>query len=133
MDLNLNSINNYIDVNEANSTNIGIIPDSTLDVGSFDSEAIRYWNESLQELYEKYKKLVSKDNVADGQFDINMSIRDGGDSGYRFSEGEPYVIPDKNADNKTYEEVRGDDKVDAVLQNQDNLQFTREKPSEKKS
>ena len=56
MDLNLNSINNYIDVNEANSTNIGIVPDSTLDVGSFDSEAIRYWNESLQQLYEKYKK-----------------------------------------------------------------------------
>ena len=56
MDLNLNSINNYIDVNEANSTNIGIVPDSTLDVGSFDSEAIRYWNESLQQLYEKYKE-----------------------------------------------------------------------------
>lgn len=133
MDLNLNSINNYIDVNEANSTNIGIVPDSTLDVGSFDSEAIRYWNESLQELYKKYKELVSKDNVADGHFGINMTIRDGGDSGYHFSEGEPYVIPDKNADNKTYEEVRGDDKIDAVLQNQDNLQFTREKPSEKKS
>ena len=125
MDLNLNSINNYIDVNEANSTNIGIVPDSTLDVGSFDSEAIRYWNESLQELYKKYKELVSKDDIVDGKFGINMSIRDGGDSGYQFSEGEPYVIPDKNADNKTYEEVRGDDKIDAVLQNQDNLQFTR--------
>lgn len=133
MDLNLNSINNYIDVNEANSTNIGIVPDSTLDVGSFDSEAIRYWNESLQQLYEKYKELVSKDDIVDGKFGINMTIRDGGDSGYHFSEGEPYVIPDKNADNKTYEEVRGDDKIDAVLQNQDNLQFTREKPSEKKS
>ena len=77
MDLNLNSINNYIDVNEANSTNIGTVPDSTLDVGSFDSEAIRYWNDSLQQLYEKYKELVSKDNVVDGHFGINMTIRDG--------------------------------------------------------
>lgn len=84
MDLNLNSINNYIDVNEANSTNIGIVPDSTLDVGSFDSEAIRYWNESLQELYKKYKELVSKDDIVDGKFGINMTIRDGGDSGYHF-------------------------------------------------
>lgn len=133
MDLNLGNINNYIDINEANSTSIGTIPDSTLDVGSFDSESIRYWNESLQQLYERYKELVSKDNVEEGKFGIDMSIRDGGDSGYHFLEGEPYVVPDKNADNKTYEEIRGDDKIDKVLQNQDNLQFTREKPSEKKS
>lgn len=132
LDFNLNNINNYIDKDEANSTTINLSPDSSLDVSSFDNEAVRYWNESLQALYEKYKELISNDINDGGADSIKFSLKQGADAGYHFKEGEPYVIPDENADGQTYEEVRGNDKIEDVLQNENNLQFTREKEKQKK-
>lgn len=132
IDLNLGSINHYIDRDDADEVeNIKIAPDSTLNVESFDNEESRYWNESLQKLYEEYKELVSKMDINDNGEYNSLSIKQGGDAGYHFNEGAPYVIPDKNIDNESYEDVRGNDKIESVLENSEELQFTRKKNNEK--
>lgn len=51
------------------------------------------------------------------------------DAGNKFS-GEPYVKPDTNDNNNTYEDVRGDDLSTSAAKNSNNLQYTRDQTGE---
>ena len=87
------------------------------DVGS-------YWNESVKELIKNWQEYVNS-NQSDKHYNPS-TIAEGilnGDAGYSFS-SEPYVEPDKNIDTETYENVRGDDKIESVLKNKKQMQYT---------
>lgn len=78
-----------------------------------------YWNQSVKNLWENWKNL---DN--DSEDDSNKIKRvKNADAGWRFT-GEPYVNPDLNIDNEAYEKVRGDDKIESVLKNSKQMQYT---------
>lgn len=83
-----------------------------------DSET-NYWNQSVKNLWENWKDL---DNDNDDDSNKIKRVRTA-DAGWRFT-GEPYVNPDLNIDNETYEKVRGDDKIESVLKNSKQMQYT---------
>lgn len=103
--------------------------DITTDSGLEDDSKKYFWNESLS------RALAIFLGYFDPDFDSeNVSgpisaddIRDA-DAGNSFN-GAPWVKPEKNIDNEKYQEVRGADRIKSVLNNEDQLQFTRRKSS----
>lgn len=86
-----------------------------------------FWNESLSKLIAIYVssfdtnsgQVVLKDGVA-----IPLNNLKNADAGYSFVKD--WVNPTFNIDEKSYEEVRGADAIKSVLQNSNQLQYTRE-------
>ena len=89
---------------------------------SFDTwfDTSNYWNESVKNLWDSWIKHIPSDPNAKPRDikDIKNS-----DAGFDFSK-EPYVKPDLNIDSQTYENVRGDDKIESVLKNKKQMQYT---------
>lgn len=89
---------------------------------SFDTwfDTTSYWNESVRSLWDSWIKHIPSDPNAKPRDikDIKNS-----DAGFDFSK-EPYVKPDLNIDSQTYENVRGDDKIESVLKNKKQMQYT---------
>ena len=89
---------------------------------SFDTwfDTTSYWNESVKNLWNDWIKHIPSDPNAKPRDikDIKNS-----DAGFDFSK-EPYVKPDLNIDSQTYENVRGDDKIESVLKNKKQMQYT---------
>ena len=85
-----------------------------------------YWNESIVALYNYFKDSISKDDYEENKDDDwNKRIKSIKDANAGFSFlNDPYVKPDLNIDNDSYEDVRGDDKIESVLQNSKNMQYT---------
>ena len=77
----------------------------------FDTSS--YWNKSVRDLWNSWIDRIPSD-PDDKQRDIG-DIKNS-DAGFDFSK-EPYVKPDLNIDSQTYENVRGDDKIESVLKN----------------
>ena len=85
-----------------------------------------YWNESISALYKYFKDSISKDDYEENkEDDWNKRIKliKDANAGFSFL-NDPYVKPDLNIDNDSYEDVRGDDKIESVLQNSKNMQYT---------
>lgn len=72
-----------------------------------------YWNESVKNLWNSWIDRIPSD-PDDKKRDIGNIVNS--DAGFDFSR-EPYVKPDLNIDSQTYENVRGDDKIESVLKN----------------
>lgn len=110
---------------ELNST-IGLDPDIdspssfSFDAWFNDTEQHHYWNKSVRNLWNSWMERIPSD-PDDKQRDIGDTINS--DAGFDFSK-EPYVKPDLNIDNQTYESVRGDDKIESVLKNKKQMQYT---------
>lgn len=84
----------------------------------FDTSS--YWNKSVRDLWNSWIDRIPSD-PDDKQRDIG-DIKNS-DAGFDFSK-EPYVKPDLNIDSQTYENVRGDDKIESVLKNKKQMQYT---------
>lgn len=81
----------------------------------------RYWNESVLEAAKQfYNDFLDPDKRAV----IDEYLADAGNS---FAQNTEYVKEWLNANNQSYSEVRGLDKIESVLTSKENLQFTREK------
>lgn len=93
---------------------INLNPDIDSSV-AFESwyDTSNYWNESVKNLWNSWIDRVPSD-PEDKKRDIGDVINS--DAGFDFSK-EPYVKPDLNIDSQTYENVRGDDKIESVLKN----------------
>ena len=110
---------------KADDEYVGLLPDMDskyefekwFNVGS-------YWNKSVRELIDNWQKYIDL-NQRDDKYDASAAAKGilNGDAGYSFS-SEPYVEPDKNIDTETYENVRGDDKIESVLKNKKQMQYT---------
>ena len=110
---------------KADDEYVGLLPDMDIshnfedwfDVGS-------YWNESVKELIKNWQEYVNS-NQSDKHYNSSTIAKGilNGDAGHSFS-SEPYVEPDKNIDTETYENVRGDDKIESVLKNKKQMQYT---------
>ena len=77
---------------------------------------------------EKYLSNFFKDSISKDDYEENKEddwnkriklIKDA-NAGFSFL-NDPYVKPDLNIDNDSYEDVRGDDKIESVLQNSKNM------------
>lgn len=100
---------------------INLNPDIDSSV-AFESwyDTSNYWNESVKNLWNSWIDRVPSD-PEDKKRDIGDVINS--DAGFDFSK-EPYVKPDLNIDSQTYENVRGDDKIESVLKNKKQMQYT---------
>lgn len=94
------------------------------------------WNESMNEIRLKFidffKDYVGQDYPDPEQYSLRtqlIEILKNSDAAFDF-EGEPWATPLLNKDGKTYSEVRGSDKIEAVLDSNSNLQFTCEQDDE---
>ena len=121
----LKKITTCVSKNYATNTDyVKLIPDIDSSA-SFDTwfNAASYWNESVKKLFEtwgEFNKDSSKTSFT--QKEIIDGVKNA-DAGFSFS-SEPYVNPDLNADKQKYEEVRGDDKIESVLKNKKQMQYT---------
>ena len=91
-----------------------------------DTSIQGYWNESIVALYNYFKDSISKDDYEENkEDDWNKRIKliKDANAGFSFL-NDPYVKPDLNIDNDSYKDVRGDDKIESVLQNSKNMQYT---------
>ena len=86
-----------------------------------------HWNESLNYLFSIYRKFMLDQGEIDS---TNITVADivSADAGNSFS-GNNWVRPWFNIDKKTYAEVRGNDKIKRVLDDEKFLQFTRKMES----
>ena len=86
-----------------------------------------HWNESLNYLFGIYRKFILDQGEIDS---THITVADivSADAGNSFS-GNNWVRPWFNIDEKTYAEVRGNDKIKRVLDDEKFLQFTREMES----
>lgn len=89
-------------------------------MNAYYSDARGYWNSSVKGLYDKYNSL-DNDRRKIGEIAVE-DIKDA-DAGYDFS-GEPWVRPEKNLEGKTYSQERDRDKLEEVLNDNKQLQFT---------
>ena len=83
-----------------------------------------HWNESLNYLFGIYRKFILDQGEIDS---THITVADivSADAGNSFS-GNNWVRPWFNIDEKIYAEVRGNDKIRRVLDDESFLQFTRE-------
>lgn len=91
------------------------------------------WNESIKAAINYFvDHFLSEDAIIPVDPDTGLGGAAGGfaikdikqaDAGLSF-EGTPWVKPNYNIDNETYDEVRGNDKIEPVLNNFKQLQFT---------
>lgn len=83
-----------------------------------------YWNKSVKDLVNDWQKYIDS-NQSDKHYDSSAIAKGilNGDAGYSFS-SEPYVEPDQNIDTEIYENVRGDDRIESVLKNKKQMQYT---------
>lgn len=96
--------------------------------------SIPIWNESVARALEQFFNTFGEDGKIylrkpsnEYPEGVYIYIKDimRANAGRSFS-GTPWVSPNINSDNKTYDETRGNDKILSVLNNNSNLQFTRE-------
>lgn len=80
-----------------------------IDIDKTSKDIVSYWNESVQALIDKHKNAI-------------IGLSEGQDAGYSFIDS-PYVNPNINKDNETYDSVRTDEIID-VLKNKENLDYT---------
>ena len=121
----LSKLKNSLGISELDGT-INLEPDiDSSSSFSFDTwfngtEEHHYWNESVKNLWDSWIENIPSDPNAKPRDikDIKNS-----DAGFDFSK-EPYVKPDLNIDSQTYENVRGDDKIESVLKNKKQMQYT---------
>lgn len=81
-----------------------------------------HWNESYQKLIQYFQDMYDADKeVAD-----NIKIGDilSADAGFKFNSTGPWVKPNMNVDSRSYNGVRGDDKIVRILSNKTKMQFT---------
>lgn len=97
--------------------------------GSINDSTPYYWNESLDALIKQYKNdggggdgAYIKWDAEDPTNVISIAHIRQADAGYSFVVD--FVLPTTNIDKQTYTEVRGDDAINSVLTNADQLQFT---------
>lgn len=128
-------LNNYIDLD--NNTNRSV-PWSTI-WNDIKQKAINdqnpTWNESLQNIIKGFVDAFDENGriyikgSADEPDSVYISINDimHANAGHKFSgdsDTNDWVLPNINADGKTYGEVRQKDKIISVLNNEEELQFT---------
>lgn len=106
---------------------VGLFPDmdsETNEHHNFEWFTNEYWNKSVKDLVNDWQKYIDS-NQSDKHYDSSAIAKGilNGDAGYSFS-SEPYVEPDQNIDTETYENVRGDDKIESVLKNKKQMQYT---------
>ena len=95
-------------------------------INAYYSDARGYWNSSVKGLYDKYNSL-DNDGRKIGEIAVE-DIKDA-DAGYDFS-GAPWVRPEKNLEGKTYSQERDRDKLEEVLNDNKQLQFTASETAE---
>lgn len=95
-------------------------------MNAYYSDARGYWNSSVKGLYDKYNKL-DDDGRKIGEITVE-DIKDA-DAGYDFA-GAPWVRPEKNLEGKTYSQERDSDKLEEVLNDSKQLQFTASETAE---
>lgn len=94
--------------------------------GIDDLPASEVWNESVQAALEQYFQTFGDNatiTLKDG-VEIKLSDIKNANAGYSFLQS-PWVMPNLNIDNETYDEVRNGDEIKSVLKNSSELQFTR--------
>lgn len=108
----------------------------TTDLSTYlkDKGYTSYWNESIKELCKTFYNMLpeetefnkhwGKESFQDLIDELNHA-----DAGFSFTSA-AYVKPDENYDNETYENVRGEDAIESVLQNKKNLDFTNDQDKE---
>ncbi|MGN1363402.1 MAG: hypothetical protein ACI4VU_06845 [Methanobrevibacter sp.] len=74
-----------------------------------------YWNSSVQDFYNALKGIIPAD--------WDNTDTEGHDAGYSFTKN-PYVNPNVNKKEENYNDVRGNDKIVAVLKNKEHLDYT---------
>jgi len=84
-----------------------------------------FWNESVSSLL-SYVLLNFDNSIGDREIVSNIKVSDikNANAGNSFN-GENWVQPWKNIDGNTYSDVRSTDKIESVLNNSTDLQFTR--------
>lgn len=99
------------------------------DSGMANNSKEYFWNESLSRALAIFLNYFDADFNGENVFG-NMSADDikNANAGLSFS-GSPWVKPNINADSQTYDTVRGSDKIQSVLNNSQQLQFTRSRNS----
>lgn len=75
-----------------------------------------YWNESVNKFKTDFEKILPKVNW-------DKTNNKGHDAGYQFNES-PYVNPNVNEINENYDDVRDTDALQAVLKNDEHLDYT---------
>lgn len=106
---------------------VGLFPDMDSETNkhhNFEWFTNEYWNKSVKDLINDWQKYIDS-NQSDKHYDSSAIAKGilNGDAGYSFS-SEPYVEPDQNIDTETYENVRGDDRIESVLKNKKQMQYT---------
>lgn len=106
---------------------VGLFPDmdsETNEHHNFEWFTNEYWNKSVKDLVNDWQKYIDS-NQSDKHYDSSAIAKGilNGDAGHSFS-SEPYVEPDQNIDTETYENVRGDDRIESVLKNKKQMQYT---------
>lgn len=123
-------LNNNIDIDKAQ--NWDVVWEGIKEQIKHDGAPL--WNESVTVALKQFFNTFGEDGKIylrkpDSNFPngVYISIKDimRANAGDSFS-GTPWVAPNKNTDDKTYDEVRGIDKITSVLNDDSNLQFTRE-------
>ena len=114
-DMNVTSIIEYI------NDNADLI-DSFLDSCLVELSPQEHWNPSFAQLLALYRKYFVNQEEIDS---TNITVRDivNANAGNSFEEN-PWVIPNINVDNKQYPEVRKNDKIERILNDDKFLQFT---------
>ena len=99
------------------------------DSGMANNSKDYFWNESLSRALAIFLNYFDADFNGGNVFG-NMSADDikNANAGLSFS-GSPWVKPNTNVDSQTYDTVRGSDKIQSVLNNSNQLQFTRSQNS----
>lgn len=103
--------------------------DITSDSGMANNSKDYFWNESLSRALAIFLNYFDADFNGGNVFG-NLSADDikNANAGLSFS-GSPWVKPNINVDSQTYDAVRGSDKIQQVLNNSYQLQFTRNQNS----
>lgn len=130
-----NFIENYLTENTEELSINGKIkqeePFSFSDVNNIEMNANKisnYWNESVQELSDRFKKLINHEGKTEGKFSDHFSAILNGDAAKDFRD--KFVQPEKNIEDISYLSARTDE-ILSVLKNSNNLDYTRTRSIDK--
>lgn len=117
----LGYINEKADFTDNKDTNHSVLLDALIDQTGRNA----FWNQSVQTLINRVQSLLIKRTENTKITGTHLYIKDlkNSDAGYSFKSN-PWVKPNTNIDNKTYEQIRKKDSVLSILQNKNKLQYT---------
>ena len=107
--------------------------DNNIDLNLTIDSTTSSWNESVTNAIGIWAQLNNSNltwKILDEEDSITISLSDLKNADAALSFNSNWVKPIKNVDNQTYENVRDRDKVNSVLKNSNNLQFTRTQNNE---